>query len=207
MGEANSEFPVFPDEIFTGRCVAERSIERARKRAAGKHLFHDVAGNFGKVALDGPEDVFPELTGGAFAFHAEHGQKFGPVNDCVFGVAGGLRQHFREPCRVEVPKHFAVGFRCHGGASGCGFEQASVRDGLERRDFHFHNGDVRVRAFLDVDEADLDGSAVKARDGTAAVQEEVVQKVLGVVGRDSFLDLVKDLCIVLVVGVRLFGNH
>lgn len=87
-----------------------------------------------------------------------------------------------------------------------GGQKLSVRDGLEGCNFHFRDGDVRIRAFLNIHKADFDGPAVEAGDGAAAVQEVVVEQVLRVVRGDGFLYFVENLLVVFVVGVRLFRD-
>ena len=188
MGEAVGEFFVFGNKGFAARSISECPVERARECSAVEHLFHGACGNFGEFVFYHGKDVFPEFAGCAFSAHAENREVFGPVDDGVLGIAGGCSKECREAFRIKVTKILA-------------------RNGLERRNFEFHDGDVRVWAFLDVHEPDFDGSAVKARDGPAAVQEKMVQKVLGVVGSNGLLDLVEDLPVVFVVGVCLFGNH
>ena len=99
VGEAVGKFLVLGDEFLVARGVAEGTVKRARESAASEHLFHDVVRNLGEVALHGVEHMFPEFAGGAFAAHAEHGQEFGPVDDGIFGIAGGGRKERGEAFR------------------------------------------------------------------------------------------------------------
>lgn len=44
-----------------GGGIAEGFIERAGKRAAFEHFFHDVLGDFGEVVFHDAVDVLPEV--------------------------------------------------------------------------------------------------------------------------------------------------
>lgn len=164
--------------------------------------------------------------------HAEYGQEFRPVDEGVFGVFRCAGEDFGEFCGIKILQEFAVflhrrgNLRWHGFRTTCiacsigrlcafrvpafcclrGGQKLSVGDGLECRDFHFRDGDVGVRAFLNIHKADFDGPAVEAGDGAAAVQEKVVEQMFRVVRGDGLLYFVKNLTVVFVVGVRLFRD-
>ena len=141
------------------------------------------------------------VVGGVLKIHTEYGEVFWPVDDCIFGVFHGLVEEFGKASRVEVAQEFAVFLERVRGA-----RELAVHNGLEGRNFEFRDGNVGVRAFLNIDETDFNGSAVKAGDGTTAVQEEMIQQVLAVVRIDSFFYLAKNHLVVFVVTVCRFRD-
>lgn len=61
MGKAIGKLFVFCDERFVRWGIAEGFVERAGKRAAFEHFFHDALGDFGEVVFHDAVDVFPEV--------------------------------------------------------------------------------------------------------------------------------------------------
>lgn len=189
MGEAIGKFFVFHDKRFVGGGVAEGSVEGAGERSAIEHFFHEALRDFGEVVFHDAIDVFPEVAGGnrggcgsgrggGREIYAKYGEIFRPVDGGVLCVFRGFGKEFGEACRVEVAQKFAVflervrhGF-CGGVGAGNGggtARELAVYNGLECCDFEFDDGDIGVWAFLNIDEADFDGPAVKACDGSTAI--------------------------------------
>ena len=85
--------------------------------------------------------------------------------------------------------------------------KSAFHKALQYGDFPFGNRDVCVGAFLNIDQTDFYGPAVKARDGSTAIQEEMVQQMVGIVRRDICLHAVENLFFVILVGKHCLGNH
>jgi hypothetical protein len=91
-----------------------------------------------------------------------------PLADaCAVGVADGVEEHAVE----------RLGIGC---ASGGRRSPSLVDDGADDLDDQGGDGEVGLRAFLDVEDADLDGAAVEAGHRAAGVGELVAEDALGV---------------------------
>ena len=129
----------------------------------------------------------------------------------VFGVLRGFGEEFGEACCVEVAQEFAVFLERvrHGICGGCVFarcRELAIHNRLECCYFKLYNGDVGIRAFLNIDKAYFNGTTIKAGDGTTTVQEEMIEQVFGIVRGDSLLNFVKNHLVVFIVAVRLFRD-